>query len=68
MECYLDVARAEGFDAVITISNEIATIPGVHPLAVDKRKLRKVGLYHLSWSEVHTEALIEQVNRLVSDP
>jgi hypothetical protein len=68
VECYLDVARAEGFDAVITISNEIATSPGVHPLSVDKRKLRKVGLHHLSWSEIHTEALIEQVNRLVSDP
>jgi hypothetical protein len=28
---YWDVARTEGFDAVLTISNEIAPSPGVHP-------------------------------------
>ena len=31
LECYLDVAREQGFDAVVTISNEIASIPGAHP-------------------------------------
>jgi hypothetical protein len=65
---YLDVAREQGFDAVITISHEVATTPGVHPIALDKRKLKKVGLYHLSWSRIQTEALIEQSNHLVSDP
>jgi hypothetical protein len=65
---YLDIAREQGFDAVITISHEVATTPGVHPVPVDKRKLKKVGLYHLSWSRIQTEALIEQSNHLVSDP
>ena len=29
--CYLDVAREQGYDAVITVSNEIASTPGAHP-------------------------------------
>jgi len=65
---YLDIAREQGFDAVITISHEVATTPGVHPVAVDKRKLRKVDLHHLSWSRIHTEALLEQTNQAVADP
>lgn len=65
---YLDIAREQGFDAVITISHEVATTPGVHPVLVDKRKMRKVDLYHLSWSRIHTEALLEQTNQSVSDP
>ena len=31
LEAYLDVAKAEGFDALITISNELAPMPGAHP-------------------------------------
>ena len=65
---YLDIAREQNFDAVITISHEVATTPGVHPVPVDKRKVRKVGLFHLSWSRIHTEALIQQTTHAVSDP
>lgn len=65
---YLDVAREQGFDAVITISHQIATTPGVHPVAVPKTKLRKVDLIHFSWSRIHTEARIQQDTQAVSDP
>jgi hypothetical protein len=68
VENYLDIAREQGFNAVITISNEIETAPGVHPLTIDKRKLKKVDLFHLSWSQIHTDAVIHKVNRSVSDP
>jgi hypothetical protein len=68
IETYLDIAREQGFDAVLTISNEIEVAPGVHPVPVDRRKLRRVELLHLSWSQIHTEAIIERVNRSVSDP
>ena len=37
LENYLDIAREQGFDAVITISNEIPAIAGQHPTKVDKR-------------------------------
>src|SRR6266511_4297832 len=40
IEHYLDVAAEQGFDALITISNEIPAVPGQHPVLVDKRKLK----------------------------
>lgn len=68
LEDYLDVARDQGFDVLLTISNQLVTVPGQHPTAVDKKKLKKVSLKHLSWSQLHTEAVIERVNRSVADP
>lgn len=68
VECYLDVARDHGFDAVLTISNQMAPAPGVHPVDVDKRKVRKVALHHLSWAEVLTVAVQHRVHRGISDP
>ena len=68
IESYLDLARQEGFAAVLTISNQLVTAAGKHPVAVDGRKTRTVGLHHLSWSQIYTEALIEQGNRSVADP
>lgn len=68
IENYLDVAREQGFDAVLTISNEIPTAIGVHPTPIDKRKCKKAALHHLSWSQIHTEAIMQRVNRAVSDP
>ncbi|MEV4727372.1 stress response protein [Micromonospora humida] len=68
LEAYLDIAREQGFDALITISNEIAPVPGQHPTVVDRRKLRKVALYHLPWSEILTQAVIQKEYRGVADP
>lgn len=68
LEAYLDIAREEGFQAVLTISNQIPVAVGSHPCPVDKRKLRRVDLKHLSWSQIHTEAIVEKANRAVSDP
>ena len=68
VEDYLDVAREQGFNAVLTISNQLAGAPGEHPLTVDGRKLKKVSLHHLSWSQILTEALVAQANKAVSDP
>jgi hypothetical protein len=68
LENYLDIAREQGFDAVITISNEIPAVAGQHPTKVDKRKLRKVELHHLSWSQVLAEAVMQKEFRGVADP
>lgn len=68
IEAYLDLAKEQGFDCVITISNQIARIPGEHPVEVDKRKLRRVPLHHLSWSRVLTEAVLQKSHRGVADP
>ena len=68
LEGYLDVARECGFDSVLTISNEMAPAPDVHPVEVDRRKLRRVALHHMSWAEVLTVAVQQRVHRGVSDP
>lgn len=67
LENYLDVARENGFDALVTISNEISASVGQHPTSVDKRKLKKVALHHWSWSEVLTHAVMQKEFRGVAD-
>src|SRR4051812_28583658 len=39
--CYLDIARDNGFDGVLTISNQITASSSESPVAVDGRKLRR---------------------------
>lgn len=68
LENYLDIAREHGFDALITISNEIPATAGQHPTPVDKRKLKKVTLHHLSWTQVLAEAVMQKEFRGVADP
>ncbi len=68
LENYLDVAREHGFDAVITISNEIPPASGQHPTPVDRRKMKKVALLHLPWAEVLSAAIMQKEHRGVADP
>lgn len=68
VEAYLDIAKEHSFDALITISNEIPATAGQHPTMIDKRKLRKVGLHHLPWTEILTQAVMQREYRGVADP
>jgi hypothetical protein len=65
---YLDVARANGFDGVLTISNAITAQRTDSPVRVDGRKLRTTRLLHMSWWRVITEAVVQHRFRGVSDP
>jgi hypothetical protein len=64
---YLDMAREHGFDAVLTISNEITATPKETPVAVDRRKAGN-RLFHLSWWRVITEAIVQHRFRGIQDP
>lgn len=68
VESYLDAARQHGFDAVVTISNQIVPVTGDHPVTVSRRKLLKVDLHHISWVALLTEAVMEREHRGVADP
>ena len=68
LEAYLDIAREQGFDALITISNELPPSPDQHPTPIDRRKLRKVALHHWSWADVLSAAVVQKEHRGVSDP
>jgi hypothetical protein len=65
---YLDLAREHGFQAVLTISNQISNSPADVPVNVDGRKLRSVDMRHLSWWRILTEAIIQHQHRGVRDP
>ncbi len=81
---YLELAKVNGIDAVITISNEFASRPDHSPIPVSKVLLRKVDLFHWSWSwlatlceiinyqEAVTDAeqkyLLEQLNHFLAHP
>jgi hypothetical protein len=66
---YLDVAKANQFDGVLTISTQITATSSESPVSVDRRKLRGgVCLWHFSWWRVLTEAIVQQRYRGISDP
>jgi len=69
INAYWDIARREDFDAVITISNEIAPSFGVHPTeGLKVRSNSKVAVHHLSWTRVLSLAVTEKTHRGIDDP
>ncbi|MEV6785911.1 TerD family protein [Streptomyces sp. NPDC051098] len=54
---YMDIAARRGYEAVITLSNDVA-LEGCPPVAAktDGRRKHKVALWHLSWAEVAHQA------------
>ncbi len=69
INAYWDIARREGFDAVVTISNEIAPSFGVHPTeGLKVRSNSKVAVHHLSWTRVLSLAVTEKTHRGIDDP
>ncbi|MFD8965923.1 TerD family protein [Streptomyces sp. NPDC059568] len=54
---YMDIAARRGYEAVITLSNDVA-LDGRPPVDVkiDGRRKHKVALWHLSWAEVTHQA------------
>ena len=66
-EVNLDLAKEVGADALITISNQFATIPNHHPVRVDKKKIRNVGLYHFSWLSILSNAQLLAESESIKD-
>jgi hypothetical protein len=68
VERYVVIAREQGFDGVLTISNQITHAASESPVSVSGQKLRKTQLWHLSWWRILTEAVVQSRYRGVSDP
>ncbi len=68
VETYLDLAKQHDINAVITISNQFATVPTHHPIKVAKNKLRVVELYHFSWLSLKSKAVLITGNKSLDDP
>jgi hypothetical protein len=66
---YWEIARQNGYDAVVTISNEIAASPGSHPtVGLKVRSNSKVQIHHISWTALLSTAVMFKVHRGVEDP
>jgi stress response protein SCP2 len=57
IQAYMDIAACRGYEAVITLSNDVA-LEGSSLVEVktDGRRKHKVALWHLSWAEVTHQA------------
>ncbi|MFD3721320.1 TerD family protein [Streptomyces sp. NPDC058674] len=54
---YMDIAARRGYEAVITLSNDVALDGApVVDVKIDGRRKHKVSLWHLSWAEVAHQA------------
>ena len=69
LSAYMEAAKANGVGAVISISNEIAPSPGVHPTeGVRVRGRSGPDLHHVSWAKIVSTAIKEHHHRGVEDP
>lgn len=55
---YLDAAKANKIDAVITISNQFVARADLSPLSLPKTMLKKAMLFHWSWTWIQTQCQI----------
>jgi hypothetical protein len=67
IERYLELAKQNKLDAVITISNQFSAVPQHHPLKIKLNKYKGVQLFHFSWMHILTEADLLTVNQDVED-
>ena len=56
IERYRNLARDNQIDCVITISNQFATSPAIHPIEAVRRSRSKIPVIHWSWMHVLTTA------------
>ncbi len=67
IERYRTIARNQGIDCVITISNQFASSPVQHPIAEVRKSRSRIPVYHWSWMKILTEADLLISNREVGD-
>lgn len=64
---YLEMAKANYIDAVITVSNQFVSRADHSPVSVPKPLLRKTGLFHWSWTWIATQCEILAHQKAVDD-
>jgi hypothetical protein len=68
IEKYLDLAKINKIDAVITISNQFVARPEHSPADIPEKSRRGVGLFHLSWPQVQTSCALLGLEEFDRDP
>ena len=70
LNLYLEIARAQGYAAVMTISNQLTASPAESPVSAEGGRLKKVksvALRHLSWWQILTEARLQQQHHAIGN-
>jgi len=67
VESYLNIAKEQGINAVITISNQYTASPQIHPSYSKKPKHKNISLYHFSWASINAASILLIENKSVSD-
>ena len=64
VEKYREIAKEQGIDCVITISNQFATQPEHHPVEEVRKSRSKIPVFHWSWMYILTvsDILLKQDN------
>ncbi len=65
IERYVQIARTQKLDAVITVSNQLVARPDHNPAKI--KRLGKLGLFHWSWKFIQTEAKLLQIRGEVDE-
>ncbi len=65
---YLDVVRQEKFDGLLTVSNEIASVYGRHPVEIKGQRYKHLALHHRSWARILATAIRTADHTGVEDP
>ena len=55
---YAEIAREYGIDAVITLSNQLVSLPTHIPYSIPRKFTRTCQFFHFSWISVLTQALL----------
>lgn len=58
LERYVELAKGNNVDAVITISNELTPSPDINPTQLSKALPKNIKLFHLSWASILTTAFL----------
>lgn len=56
IERYRMLAKENGIDCIITLSNQFATSPDSHPIEAVRKSRSKIPVYHWSWMHILTAA------------
>lgn len=67
IERYRNIAKENGIDCIITISNEFTTTPFTHPLEKTRKSRLKLPVYHWSWMYILTTVELLLTQETVSD-
>jgi len=67
LESYLELAKINGVDALITISNQFSPHPSHHPVTLGASHTKKAKLLHWSWMYILTQATLLLDNKEIED-